>query len=257
MSTRTPTSDATRLFERSFQDHAEYHGDEQPKKDAATARRSATALRNAANNYRFSELLEPEQLLGLKAAANVMTKTASALDEVCKLSRGHFKKCEAERQRKAAQHKLDREAELDALAAARWTSDEAVKDEAQDLAEFFLDRDRAVEAWIAARRRTPRAVALMPEIDFGSGVGAFGSGSIGRVKDLLSQFSAAPTDAAVRVDLRRAAAACLDALSKEKQAPYFHAERHWHYVTLADFQAWGAERADRRRTVALAIGSNA
>lgn len=242
------TTDSNRLFERSFKSHAEYHSDELSKKDAANAKRVATALKTAATAYRFESLLEPEQLLALKAATNVMSKLACVLDEVCVLSKRHFKKCEAARQLKAAQQKAEREAVLDAAASSRWIDDVQMKVEAEDLQKFF--RDGSV--WLNQRRGTVGAYLHTPDIDVGDGH------NYSCLDRLLAVCKSEPTTVALR-SFRRYAAATVDALVTETRSSYRDRDggKGLHYPRLSDFEAWRAEQADRRRSVALAIGSTA
>ncbi|MEP7295747.1 MAG: hypothetical protein ABI702_06115 [Burkholderiales bacterium] len=243
------TTDSNHLFERSFKSSAEYHGDAQPKKDAANAKRVATALKTAASNYRFENLLEPEQLLALRAATNVMSNLACVLDEVCGLSKRHFKKCESARQLKAAQQKAEREAVLDTAASRRWSDDIEMKGEAEDLQNFLGDCSRLVSVWLDQRRGTAGAHMLTPDVDVGDGRdGASGLGG------LLAAFKSEPTPITLR-SLRRYAAATVDGLVTETRPSYRYSGQDWHFPRLADFEAWRAEQVDRRRSVALAIGS--
>jgi|GEM_PF-6306582 len=244
------TTDSNHLFERSFKSSAEFHGDEQPKKDAANAKRVATALKTAASNYRFEDLLEPEQLLALRAATNVMSNLACVLDEVCILSKQHFKKCESARQLKAAQQKAVREAVLDTAGSSRWIDDIEMKGEAEDLQKFFEDRSRSVSVWLDQRRGTVGAHMLAPDVDVGDG-----RDSASRLGRLLAACKSEPTTIALR-SLRRYAAATVDALVTETRPSYLYSGQDWHYPRLADFEAWRAEQADRKRSVALAIGAS-
>lgn len=243
------TTDSNSLFERSFKCSAEFDSDAQPKKDAANAKRVATALKTAASNYRFENLLEPEQLLALRAATNVMSNLACVLDEVCILSKRHFKKCEAARQLKAAQQKAVREAVLDTAASSRWIDDTEMKGEAEDLQKFFEDRSRAVSVWLDQRRGTLGAHMLAPDVDVGDG-----RDGASRIGGLLAACKMEPTTTALR-SLRRYAAAALDALVTEARPSYLYRGQDWHYPRLADFEAWRTEQAERRRSVALSIGS--
>lgn len=243
------TTDSTQLFERSFKSSAEFHGDAQPKKDAANAKRVATALRTAASTYRFESLLEPEQLLALKAATNVMSNLACVLDEVCILSKRHFKKCEADRQLKAAQVKAAREAHLDAAATTRWSDDVQMLAEADDLAAFVRDGG----AWLERRRGGDCRYVMQLDIDVGQGSN---DSSSYRLVGLIDARRKEPTTAAA-CTLRRHVVAAFEALAAEsnKRRDFFDRDRAWHHVRLADFEAWRAERADRQRSVALATGS--
>lgn len=242
------TTDSNHLFERSFKSHAEYHGDELSRTDAANAKRVATALKTAAINYRFESLLETEQLLALKAATNVMSNLAHVLDEVCILSKRHFKKCEAARQLKAAQQKAQREAVLDAAAAARWSGDAQMLVEAEDLTAFFKDGG----SWLERRRGSDCRYLMQPEIDVGQGP----SDSSYRIGGLINARKKEPTTAA-SCALRRHMVAAFEALAAEdnKRRDFFHRGCAWRYPGLADFDAWLVDRADRKRAVALAIGS--
>ncbi len=245
--------DPQRLFERTFKGNAEFHGDELVKKDATAAKRVAAELTNTVNNWRFHDLLEAEQQLALKAATQTMLRLARTLDEVRVLSKRHFKQCEAARQAEAARRKAAREAELDAMASARWADDTQMKSEANDLAEFF----KVGEAWLArARGVVGASVLLTPEVDSG-----FSNDSELRLPSFIASCRAEPT-VAVTLALRRYTAATVDALAKERRPSYRYStlrggEAEWQYARLADFEAWRAEHADRKRVVALATGAAA
>lgn len=107
---------------------ARYNGAERPKKDAATARRAATTLKNSLDTF-YS--LRPEQCLALKAAASVLSVLAADLDGVAAWAKAYKVHCDAERVRMQA------EAEDD-MANKLWAGDDvAMLADAQELAELF------------------------------------------------------------------------------------------------------------------------
>jgi hypothetical protein len=107
---------------------ARYNGAERPKKDAATARRAATTLKNSMDTF-YS--LRPEQCLALKAAASVLSTLAADLDGVAAWAKSYKAHCDAERVR------MQNEAE-DALAEKLWAGDDAeMLDDARELVELF------------------------------------------------------------------------------------------------------------------------
>ena len=140
---------------------------------------------------------------------------------------------------------------LDAAASSRWIDDVQMKAEAEDLEEFFNSRSRSVSVWLDQRRGTVGAAMRTPDIDAGDGHDGYS-----RLGGLLAACKAEPTMMALRT-LRRYAAATVDALVTETRPSYLYSGQVWHYPRLSDFEAWRAEQADRRRSVALAIGSAA
>jgi hypothetical protein len=183
----------------------------------------------------------------------VMTDLANGLDEVCILSKRHFKKCEADRQLKGVQHKAQREAVLDAAASNRWTDDVHMQAEADDLATFFDDRQRSVSRWLGSRRGTDGASMSsmsLPEVDVGDGYR--------HCYDACQLVAAckATQSATATIALRRYAASMVDALATQTQRTYvFNNGQTLSYPLLSDFEAWRTEQADRRRSVALSVGS--
>ncbi|WP_427913904.1 hypothetical protein ACPWT1_02805 [Ramlibacter sp. MMS24-I3-19] len=96
---------------------------------AASAARSATQLKNTAD--KFVEVLNPEQLLALKAAASVVSRLAFDLQALRPWAKAYAQYMEEVRLRQ-------REEELAARERERWPTDQAAVDEASDLI-VFLD----------------------------------------------------------------------------------------------------------------------
>ena len=111
-----------------YRHDARYNGAERPKKDAATARRAATTLKNSLETF-YS--LSPEQRLALDAAASVLATLAADLDGVAAWAKAYEVHCDAER----VCQRLEAE---DALAEKLWAGDDAAMlADARELAELF------------------------------------------------------------------------------------------------------------------------
>jgi hypothetical protein len=111
-----------------YRHDARHNGAERPKKDAATARRAATTLKNSLDAF-YS--LKPEQRLALSAAASVLATLAADLDGVASWAKAYKVHCDSERVRMRA------EAEDD-MAEKLWSGDDAsMLADAQELVELF------------------------------------------------------------------------------------------------------------------------
>lgn len=214
MASRIPTR-AQAIFDRYYEFHARYGGDEHPKKSAAEAKRVSTSLRKALSQ--FSALLEPEQLQALQSAANVMAGLGSDLDVVCRLARSH-------RIATIAKDLTDWEALTDAVAQERWADDEAMIAEARDLVAFVDDRSALdVEEWILSRNPGCKYAHFPDRVS-------------GR-RHLDSVLKANPL---VVLDVRRHAADYVQGLrdAQRRQRRF----QDMYYVGLDDFEAWRAWR---------------
>lgn len=113
---------------RQYRSSARHNGAERPKKDAATARRAATTLKNSLDTF-YS--LQPEQRQALDAAARVLYTLAAELGGVAAWAKAYKVHCDAERVR------LQDEAE-DAIAEKLWAGDDvSMLDDARELVELF------------------------------------------------------------------------------------------------------------------------
>ena len=111
-----------------YRSSARHNGAERPKKDAATARRAATTLKNSLETF-YS--LRPEQSQALDAATRVLSTLAADLDGVAAWAKSYKAHCDAERVRMQA------EAE-DEMAEKLWAGDDALMlADARELAELF------------------------------------------------------------------------------------------------------------------------
>ncbi len=111
-----------------YRSRASHNGAEQPKSDAATARRAATTLKKSLDTF-YS--LRPERRQALDAAARVLSTLAADLDGVASWAKAYKVHCDSERVRMQA------EAE-DELAEKMWGGDDALMlDDARELVELF------------------------------------------------------------------------------------------------------------------------
>lgn len=215
MASRIPTR-AQAIFDRHYEFHARYGGDEHPKKSAAEAKRVSTSLRKAL--AQFSALLEPEQLQALQSASNVMAGLGSDLDVVCKLARSH-------RTATMAKDLADWEARTDAVAQERWAGDdEAMIAEARDLVAFVDDRGALdVEEWILSRNPGCKYAHFPDRVS-----GRTYLGSVLKANPLVVR------------DVRRYAADYVHGLrdAQRRQRRF----QDMYYVGLDDFEAWRAWR---------------
>jgi len=215
MASRIPTR-AQAIFDRHYEFHARYGGDEHPKKSAAEAKRISTSLRKALSQ--FSALLEPEQLKALESASNIMAGLGSDLDVVCRLARNH-------RTATLAKDLSDWESLTDAVAQERWGgNDEAMIAEARDLVAFVDDRNALeVEEWILSRNPGCK-YAHFPD----------------RVSGRRYLGSVLKTTPIVVLDVRRHAADYVhDLRDAQRRQRRF---QDMYYVGLDDFEAWRAWR---------------
>lgn len=235
-------ADARALFERSFKDKAAFDGDKQPKQDASSAKRTATALQTTADSWRLRDVLQPEQVLALHAAIRTMRHLAATLDDVAILAREHHKACEEARKREQAEREAARARTLDELALNRWGSnDEAALAEASELA-HFLDGEYgtaglARAAWARARWGVPAATSVLAPDEVSN------LESYKRLTTVLARHSEQPTVESLRA-ARRLAAGYLLALDGGSAADRA-ADARWamRRLSRADYDAWRAERA--------------
>ena len=140
---RQATDRVQSLFDDQYRHHAEWEGDERPRKDAASARRMATGAISAVKQ--FESLLPREDAETLRRAGAILRTLAGDLDEVAAISRV----AKTERERRNTKARLEA---ADQMAAGRWASENAMRAEAADLA-AFVDRSResGASAWVLAK----------------------------------------------------------------------------------------------------------
>jgi hypothetical protein len=130
------------LAERWEFDAARY-GEAPIKSQVAHAKRTATTLRNALTQFKQ---IRPEQEAALKAAASAMTSLATELAPLVPWAKAYQAFCVAE-------HARENIEELEALATARWgTDDAAVRFEADLVQELGTSEGRlAFAQWLHSR----------------------------------------------------------------------------------------------------------
>lgn len=119
------------------------HGEKNIKLQIAQAKRTATTLRKASQQFLN---IRPEQELAIKAAASAMTALAKELVPMVAWAKAYKKFCEAEWQREQAE-------QLEAIAAARWGDDAAALQFEADLIEELSSADGklAFAHWLHSR----------------------------------------------------------------------------------------------------------
>ncbi|BEP35317.1 hypothetical protein GmRootV59_22880 [Variovorax sp. V59] len=95
---------------------ARFHGDKNIKNQASNAKRTATSMRKACEQ--FSNVVRPEHELAVKAAASALRSMAAELELLAAWAKDYHAFCTAERKKEEA-------AELEALAQERWGHDDA------------------------------------------------------------------------------------------------------------------------------------
>lgn len=119
------------------------------KDDAAGARRTATLLQSTLDQ--FTSILQPEQVLSLKAAHSAMKSLSNDLELLKPWA-------EARRRHHDAEQTRENNARLDKIAGDRWLCLADMEAEAADLIEFYSQEERdAVEAWLCDLHSTNRA----------------------------------------------------------------------------------------------------
>lgn len=217
-SNRAATDRARALFDEHYAYRARYAGDAETRKDAASAKRVATGLSKASNE--FSRLLTADQQQVLGQAASIMRALATDLDKASAIARAVMVE-QAETDLRA------RHAAADRIAHARWAGDDAAMlAEARDLADF-IDRSHATESdqWIFKHRQC--AFAHFPD-DMPPGrrlIDALANGHEGERMVLL----------------RRRTAEYVGGLTAWQQRMTRRYTDTW-YVGLDDFEAWRSWR---------------
>ena len=215
-----------------YRSRASYYGAERPKKDAATARRAATTLKNSLDTFNS---LKPEQCLALKAAANVLYTLAADLDGVTAWAKAYKVHCDAERLRE------QREAE-DAIAEKLWAGDDAAMlSDVRELGELFSTPGRELMSEFLKQSKTFDGISLS-SLDDGF-----------RFDGLRLQAKAQPSD---WLKFRRDAAYCIDQmLARRSRTGKNYLGKMEHEVGGADFLAWKAWRKTVRAAVsACSVG---
>ena len=212
---RSGSERASVLFEEKYRPHAEWHGDERARKDAASARRVATGVVSAASQ--FKDLLPPQETETLRQAALILRALSKDLDKVAVLS-------EASLRAREARDLKQRHASADELAAKRWQTDAAMLTEAPDLA-AFVDQfeDSGAKSWTLSRHRGC-VYAYGPDESMSSGR---------RLVDLLNPKGNCESVLEVR---RRAAEYVLHLQSNARRVTRQYDEM-W-YVGLDDYEEW-------------------
>lgn len=209
-----------------YRSGAEFYGAERPKKDAATAKRAATTLKNYLESLYFP--LKPEQCLALKAAASVLATLAADLDGVAAWAKSYKAHCDAERVR------TKEEAE-DALAEKLWAGDDALMlADARELVELFSAPGKELMGEFLKQSKTFE-VMVMPDLDSQ------------RFYSLTLAATAQPTDLK---KLRRDAAYCVDQILSQRS--YFDKNYRDEVMYCAggqDYRSLKAWRKSVRATV--------
>lgn len=214
---------AAALFDEHYESAARYHGDEQPKKDAAAARRVATGLRNTLKS--FERLLSTQQKQAMLDAASTMASLAIDLDEACRLAR----------RRLADQTAADiarRTSLADAGAAERWVGDDdAMLVEVRELA-AFVDQAQALDVGAWLKQRHP-----------GCELEHFPTSELPPGRRLIDMLSQREGGAEFLLQLRRRGAEYVAVLRDAERRPGRMYRGMW-YVGLDDFEAWRSWRQE-------------
>ena len=216
-----------------YRSGAEFYGAERPKKDAATAKRAVTTLKNYLESLYFP--LKPEQCLALKAAASVLATLAADLDGVAAWAKSYKAHCDAERVRQQI------EAE-DALAEKLWAGDDsAMLADARELAELFSAPGRELMAEFLKQSKT-FDVIYSAELNDSR-----------RLESLRLAATAQPSDFK---KFRRDAAYCIDEMLKQRSRleKNFRGEMSYE-VGGRDYLAWKAWRKSVRAAVSACAPS--
>lgn len=99
---------------RRWERDARYHGDESIKKQLVGAKRTATSLKKAGDQF---SNLRPEHELAIKAAVSALQSLVKELEPLAAWAKDYKVFCDAE-------FKKERAAALEAIAFARWGNDE-------------------------------------------------------------------------------------------------------------------------------------
>lgn len=209
-----------------YKSSAKYYGAERPKKDAATAKRAATTLKNSLGTF-YS--LRPEQRLALDAAASVLSTLAADLDGVAAWAKAYKVHCDAERVRQ--QHEAE-----DALAEKLWADDDALMlADARELVELFSAPGRELMGEFLKQSKAFDVIYLAELNDSR------------RLESLRLAATAQPSDLK---KFRRDAAYCIDEMLKQKSRleKNFRGEMSYE-VGGKDYLAWKAWRKTVRAAV--------
>lgn len=124
---------------RKWEWDARFNGDKNIKNQASNARRAATSMQKAYDQF---SNLKPEHELAIKAAASALRSIAQDLSLLAAWAKDYHTFCETERSKKEAE-------ELEALAQARWGSDAQAFTFESDLLTELRTRDGqlAFAAW--------------------------------------------------------------------------------------------------------------
>ena len=219
---------ARALYDDRYRHQADREGDKRPKKDAASVRSLATSTVSAAHT--FERLLPKEDAETLQRAAGILRMVASDLDILASISKAA--KLDRERRELEARH-----ARADQAANARWTSDEAMRMEAVDLA-AFVDVPFKFQSlsWVHSIHPRYRSVRF-PNAD--------GPGR--RLTEMLNPRSGR-TDPS---NLRREAAEYLLRLQAASRNTVSDNKESWQ-VGLDDYEAW---REWRKQSQAVVVAN--
>lgn len=230
-SIKSRNSRAQVLFDKHYEWHSRYSGDENPKNAAAHAKRVSTGLKKAIAE--FAALLEPKQLQALQDASGVMAALGADLDVVCKMAR-------ANNEAQAAKDLLERNALADEVAAERWRGDDQLMLlEAKDLA-AFVDQARAldVDEWIATRHPGAKYAQFPMEV-----------AGRARLVDVISRDKGKVPDMLL---VRRRAAEYVHMLRLQGASSTRRYQDMW-YVGLDDYESWRAWRKEISSAVVPAL----
>ena len=210
------------LYDDQYRHHAEWEGDERPKKDAASARRMATGAISAVKQ--FERLLPREDAETLRRAGAILRTLAGDLDEVAAISRV----AKTDRERRNLKARLDA---ADQLAAVRWVSEDAMLAEATSLA-AFVDRSReaGASAWVLAMHPGCTIAAFPDQMPPGR-----------RLVDMLNPKNG-PTDL---LTLTRRAAEYVLGLNANQRDHQRRYSDMW-VVGLDDYEAWRGQGHEPR-----------
>lgn len=240
-SKKTTVSRAKAIFDKHFEWDARFNGDVEPKKAAATAKRTATSLNSALKSY--GELLAPKQLESLRDAAQAMLDLAHDLDTATVLARRHKVQHDV--------HELRlRNEQADATALQRWgTDDAAMLAEANDLA-FFLDnwRELEVEEWVLSR--VPPGLKYAHHENWQAGGRLLNMLHRDRRQETMPTTSVLAADnstVAALLAIRRRAAEYVASLSRASKSPRTYKDLY--YVGLDDYEAWRVWRSAVRTSI--------
>ena len=209
-----------------YRSRARYNGAEQPKKDAATARRAATTLKTSMDTF-YS--LKPEQRQALDAAARVLSTLAADLDGVASWAKAYKVHCDAERVRMQAEVEDD-------MAEKLWAGDDAsMLADAQELVELFSAPGKEL---MTEFLKQSKSFEVMVMFDLDSR----------RFESLTLVATAQPSDFK---KLRRDTACCVDQILSQRS--YFDKNYRDEVMYCAggkDYLAWKAWRKSVKAAVA-------